>query len=655
MSVVKVRKVDSSPVLIDETEVSALRLKDDFAKETIDKLFVYGSLNNDYHFQLLTGRTLPSETAVLLNHRKISPANGFPFAIFWQGSRIAGRVLFDITPSVLEKLDDYESEGDLYFRKVAQVQIGGEIHSAFVYVGNAAALKQYFEKGYKERDRIEEFVRKSVNRYLEEQADRCLVVDQKELPLKVTRELLSEEIHGLMRQYFHNAGLPPFIIKHEIEQANIPELSWVVANRKALRYADNYMTLATKFMVFNQLEERFRDEYRAHVTVSDSYYLHTISALMALKLLVDHHQQLQAALAQLGVDRFDPTFKYTDYAVAAIFIAEELYTKSRAEEVADWIQSNRRVGVSPLGAELEFSNLGVRAIKAAEGEDPIYDSFYYFYQFDLMRRGWKLGAHIDDHGFLTSTDVHSRGFLELAFGRYKLLGDVSKPATQDPWILAQIIDLAIRFIQVKPHSLHLSIEVAPDAPFQRLQDPEYFLCLLLLGGDLREDQYGKLREMRIFGGEILHPDVGVCLSRLNKHHQDPDDRKWSTVVEYQFPRLKYDYDYQPLIMALKGFQLQANPYPLKGCKNCPHQDWHEELESSLMQWAAFPTPVSNSSLDKFLQIVEAGLDKEAALVGPQYGRYAQRILGRIEEQVKRRNQRIGEYHVRSKKKPDRDN
>jgi|GEM_PF-269816 len=651
MTLAQARQVGPSPFVSRKAEKSEPETAP--AADTVDKLFVYGSLNNDYHFQLLTGRILPSEMALLLNHRKISPANGFPFAISWQGSTIEGRVLFDITPSILEKLDDYESEGDLYFRKIAQVRMGGELHNAYVYVGNAQALQHYFERGYKERDRIEEFVHKSVNHYLEEQADRCLVVDQEKLPLKVTRELLSEEIHGLMRQYFHDAGLPPFIIKHEIEKANIPELSWVTANRKALRYADNYMTLATKFMVFNQLEERFRDEYRAHVTVSDSYYMHTISALMALKLLVDQNQQFQSALTQLGVNRFDPSFKYTDYAVAAIFIAEELYTKPRADEVADWIQSNRRVGVSPLGAELEFSNLGVRAIKATEGEDPVYDSFYYFYQFDLMRRGWKLGAHIDDHGFLTSTDVHSRGFLELAFGRYKLLGDVSKPATQDPWILAQIINLAILFIQVKPHSLHLSIEIALDAPFKPLEDPEFFLCLLLLGGDLREDQYGKLREMRIFGGEILHPDVGVCLSRLNRHHQDPDDRKWSTVVEYQFPRLKYDYDYQPLIMALKGFQLEANPYPLKDCRDCPHQDWHEELESSLMQWATFPTPISKSGLGKFLEIVEAGLDKEAAIIGPEYGRYAQRVLGRIEEQVKRRNQRISEYHVRSKKRPDR--
>jgi gamma-glutamylcyclotransferase (GGCT)/AIG2-like uncharacterized protein YtfP len=620
-------------------------------KDAIDKLFVYGSLKSDHNLQLVTGRILPSKSAILFDHRKISPRNGFPFAVSWRGSKIEGRLLYDITPAILTRLDEYESEGELYHREIAQVLVGEDIVSAYIYIGNAIALRHYFEKGYEEKDRIEEFVERSVDRYLQEKADRCLPVDREQLPIRVARELLSEEIHGLLRQYFHDAGFPPFIIKHEIERASIPDLSWVSTDANALKYFESYMTLATKFMIFNQLEERFRNEYRVQVKVADAYYMHAISAMMALKLLVNHAQQLKSALAQLGINRYNRTLEYIDYAVAAIFIAEELYTKERADEIADWIKSNRHSGISPLGAELEFSNLGVRAIKAAADEDPVYDSFFYFYQFDLMRRGWKLGAHVDDHGFLTSTDVHTRGFLELAFGRYKLFGDVSKPATQDPWILSQIIDLATRFVEVRPHSLHISIEIAPEASFKKLEDPEYFLCLLLLGGDLREDQYGKLREMRIFRGEILHPDVGVCLSRLNRHRQDPDESKWSTVVEYQFPRLNYDYDYQPLIMALKGFQFEANPYPLKDYKESSVRVWHEELESSLMQWAAFPSPVSQTNLEKFLGIVERGLDKEAALIGREYGKYAQRILGRIEEQVKRRNKRIWDYHARTKNRP----
>ena len=237
------------------------------------------------------------------------------------------------------------------------------------------------------------------------------------LPFKVTRELLSEEVHGLMRQYFEDIGLPPFIIRHELEKASIPDLSWIKSDKKALKYADNYIALAVKFMIFNQLEDKFRNQYRYHVNVADTYYLHSISALLSLKLIVEQNEQVRIAMRHLGIDRFDPSFSYPDYAVAAIFIADQLFQKNLTDGLVEWVNENRHVSRSPLGAELEFSNLGVNAITAEEGADSVYDSFHYFYDFDLMRRGWKLGAHVDDHGFLTTTDIRTRGFLELAFGR----------------------------------------------------------------------------------------------------------------------------------------------------------------------------------------------------------------------------------------------
>jgi hypothetical protein len=346
----------------------------------------------------------------------------------------------------------------------------------------------------------------------------------------------------------------------------------------------------------------------------------------------------------LGINRYDPSFSYTDYAVAAIFIADELYQSGHTKEIVDWVHQNRKVGATTLGSELEFSNLGGRAPYSNEGEDPVFDNFFYFYDFDLMRRGWKMGAHVDDHGFLTSADVRTRGFLEIAFGRYKLLGDVSKPATQDPWVLSQLIDLAIRFIEVKPHSLHISIGIDPDQPFHPIANPDFVLCLLLLGGDLRLDPQGVLREMRIYNDEIFLENRGLFISRLNRHHQYPEEDKWSSVVEYQFPRLNYDYDYQPLIMALKGFQFEANPFPFKDFKKCPCQDYYDELEGMLKKWAESPTPVSEKSIREFIDIIEKGLVKEAKLVAPPYLSYAQNILGRIEEQINRRNKRVKAYH-----------
>ncbi len=617
----------------------------------LDTLFVYGSLNSPYYLQLVTGKELDSEAATLLNHRRIHPKSGYPFAVPWQGCRIEGRLVHGITPAILKKLDEYESEGRLYFRRKVSVLSEHQSVPAYVYIGNAEALKPLFKKGLEKRHRIEQFVEKNVNKYLSEKADRCLIYDRESIPLRVTKELLSEEIHSIIRQYFQDAGFPPFIIKHELESANIPRLTWLRNEPRAQEYAKHYIKLMIKFTVFNQLEERFRSNFRSQIQIQDEYYMHTVSALMALKMLTLYNEELKAAIQQLNLDIYQPKMSYIDYTVASIFIAEQIYTTPRAEMVVDWLRSNRRVGAVPLGAELEFSNLGRHAIEAAAGSDPYFDSFYYFYDFDLMRRGWKLGAHVDDHGFLTSSNTRTRGFLELAFGRYKLLGDVSKPATQDTWILSRLIDLAVRYIKVKPHSMHLSLQIIQNQKFKKLQTPEHLLCLLLLGGDMREDKEKKLREMRIHRGEIIYPNVGLSFSRLNRHHKNPNDTSWTYVVEYQFPRLYYEYDYQPLIMAIKGFQLAANPYPFKECKTCPYQEYHAEMEKSLKKWAAGPQPISDSSVRAFLDLVEKGLNQELKKTAPQYKTYVNEMLEKIEKQLKRRNHRIRQYYERKQQLP----
>ncbi len=620
--------------------------------EVIDKLFVYGSLTHDDNLRLLIGKTLPSKEAVLLNHRRVAPKNSFAFAVYWRGYSMRGRLLFSVTPEIIAKLDEYESEGELYVRRAAFVRCGGRQYRAWVYRGKIDAIRPYIKKGYEERDRIEEFVEKNVARYLEQKADHFIGYSRENLSLRVTKELLSEEVHSLMRQYFHQSGLPQFIIKHEIEKASIPSLNWLKEDTAAQRYAHHYMRLAIGFMIFNQLEEKFRTDYRGAVKVMDAYYMHTLSAMMALRLLVDFHQSLESALAQLGVDRWDPQLLYSDYAAAAVLIADELYSRSRPDEIVDWLKSHRNAGAVPMGAELEFSNLGYKTIGAKPNQDSQFDAFYYFYDFDLMRRGWKLGAHVDDHGFLTSPTTRTRGFLELAFGRYKLLGDVSKPATQDAWVLSQIIDLAVRFVNIRPHSLHISLSAASPESFREVKDIDPYLCLLVLGGDLREDENGVLREMRIFHREILSSEGDVIFSRLNRHHNNPDDSTWSFVIEYQFPRLYYDYDYQPIIMALKGYQIAANPFPLKGCRQVEQSGYGASVEKALKRWAQAPEAVSKSSIDRFLQVVEEGLEKEADLLrSEEYRRYTARILGRIEERLHRRNSRIEQYHEASKRKP----
>lgn len=609
-------------------------------------MFVYGSLNDDHHFRLLTGTTLAGIPAKLANYRRVQPKNAFAFAVPWRGGHIEGRLLAGVTPALLARLDEYESAGSLYERRVVEVEAAGRKLPAWVYIADPEAIRPWLERGFAERDRIEAFVEQSVRSYLETKADRCPLSGHEQLVLAVTGELLSEEIQGLLNQSLHDEQIAPWLIKHEIEKADLPGLEWLDSDRKARRYAGAYLPLAVKFMIFNQIETRCRRDFRGLTRTGEAFYERSLSALMALRLLVDQLPALKEAMARQGVDTYRSDFTYPDYAVAALFIAEELWQEERARAAAAWVDDHRQEGDTPLGAELEFSQLGVRAVGAREDEDPLFDGFFYFHDFDLARRGWKLGAHVDDHGFAAAQRQRARGFLELAFGRYRLFGDVSKPATRDPWVLSQLIDLAARYIDIKPHSLHLSIQADETIPFKRLENPEYFICLLLLGGDLREDGEGRLREMRIFQGEILHPGTGLHLSRLNRHHQRPGEESTIPVVEYQFARLHYEYDYQPLILALKGFQRRANPRPFKGCAGGPDQEFTRDLEAALEQWAAFPSPISQQCCSDFVEIVRAGLEEEAAGAGPRYARYIRGHLETIAARLQRRNQRIADYHQR---------
>jgi hypothetical protein len=110
------------------------------------------------------------------------------------------------------------------------------------------------------------------------------------------------------------------------------------------------------------------------------------------------------------------------------------------------------------------------------GEDPLYDGFYYFHDFDLLRRGWKLGCTWTTTRGRISRE-RSRGFLEYALGRAGYTRMWSKPVTDDPWLLARFIREAARFCGIAPHSLHVSLDIPPSAAYGPVEDASDLLCL----------------------------------------------------------------------------------------------------------------------------------------------------------------------------------
>ncbi|HHD64134.1 MAG TPA: hypothetical protein ENK96_07220 [Desulfobulbaceae bacterium] len=173
----------------------------------------------------------------------------------------------------------------------------------------------------------------------------------------------------------------------------------------------------------------------------------------------------------------------------------------------------------------------------------------------------------------------------------------SLPLTADPVVAAEMIREAVEFVaEIKPHSLHLNIEHRGLGEVKPVLDD--YLCLLMLGGDLGYDEKGCLREKRLAGNELR----GVIQRR--KHLSFFEEVK-KEVVEYSFLRLwRYgdrDYDYLPVIMALKGFQ-----YGYNMDLSCRDQ------VQGMLYWAQNPRPLPESSINRFMSTVKSGLQREGA-------------------------------------------
>jgi len=572
-----------------------------------ENLFVYGTLMEDANVRSLTGRMFVKEQAILWNYERIVPNRGYPYIVAKDGASVSGVVLKDVDRDSMFRLDQYESEGDLYDRVKVELEVKDGGADAYVYVGRPDTLKAHYGEDIEADERVKG--------YLEKQTQEMISARDGEEPetphALARRELRSVALVELIENHLRNGPPSDFAIRYALDESPLPTLGNIRNDRDAAPYADNYVRLAVMHMIFNQVEDRVHERLTSNIKVADSYYEHTISNLAALAYVNAVRRDIDSRLRSERLDVLRSDAEYIDYSIGAVQIVDEIYDEEQAEDLVQWIRSHRNPGRTPLGAEIEMSNVGVRAVDADRNEDPQYDSFYYFHDFDLMARSWKLGGYLDNHQDEYIEGERSRGFFEYAFGRYKIIGDLSKPATDDPWILNELIQQALEFTQIRPHSLHLSFQPPEPIQTERPTPPEDLICFLLLGGDLGPDRDGRLRERRFFSGELVHQRF----SRINSHtpiREDYEDYYYQTtaeneveVIEYQFPRLKADRNYQPLIMALKGYQIARNPRPVN--RDIPNS----ELDV-LAEWAENPQALPAAVLEDFVKTVGEGLRKEDA-------------------------------------------
>ena len=599
------------------TEQEAVQIRDDFhgVHEDHVDLFVYGTLVSDQHVRLLLNRKVESEPAVLHNYMRVVPPGAFYFVVKQHGATAPGRLLKNLTPEELARLDAFEDEGKLYFRRVVVVRTeDNRRRRCMTYVGNIPALQRSFGKEILFEDRYSLYLERKIDQIIEK-----IDPDRRDITRRALRELMGSEVDSLIESHFDGNYICNYIMIQAFNDAKPPLLSKVLEREELRPYADNYIKLACKHIIFNQLVELIRHQFPDAVRLSRKYFRHGLALLLGFLYYNRHSVKIEAMMKDKSLDRIVPGRLYRDYAVLCINLVEEIYCREEMRGICDYVETHWHSTPTPLGAELEFSYLGARAVVGEPGEDPYFDGFYWFNDFDLQRRTWRMGGHVDSHREIMTGNERHRGFFEYAFGRFNIIGDLSLPLFDCPWAMSKLINEAVRFLGIPPHSLHISMELPRHKMLHDAQKPHResdLACLLMLGGDLRKDENGQLREWRIFNRELDTNMMGSLNFSSRKYHYSRPDQSQdeaADVMEYKFMRLHAEEtDYSNVIIALKGYQFGTHARPLsippKGCAELPEQTF-------LRSWAANPQPLRRDEIYSFLDTVERGIMEEHQCTG----------------------------------------
>ena len=601
-------------------------------------LFVYGTMLSDSHVKLILNRIPETEPATLCNYMKIVPPGAFFFVIRQNGSQVRGRILKNLTPEEFERLDKFEDEGNLYFRKpvIVRERSGGR-RRCMTYVGNLPSLQKSFGHEILFEDRYSQYLERKI-----EQALREVSPNEQGLARRALQELMGSAADQLIQSHFDGDYVCNYLMVQAFSEAKPPDLNKVFSNAAIRPYADHYMKFACKHIIFNQIVEKIRHDFHNAVRVSRKYFRHGVAVLLAFLYCNSCRKIIARRMREKELDLAVPGRSYLEYAERCILIADEVYDHDKMAELIDFTAMNWYSTPTPLGAELEFSFMGARAVCAEPGEDSVYDSFNWFNDFDLQRRTWRLGGHVDSHSQVLGGRSRARGFLEYALGRFNIVGDLSRPLFDCPWAMSLVINEAVKFLEIPTHSLHISMELRENGGKPAITDKAHaesdLVCLLLLGGDLRRDEDGILREWRIFNNELDTNMAGSLNFSDRKHHYSrlDDEDSGADVMEYKFLRLRSaETDYAKVIDALKAYQLETCTRPIsiprRGESELPEQIF-------LRRWAARPQSISNREITSFLEKIERGMKLERNTV--KLDKRSLSTLENIESTLMERNRSV---------------
>jgi len=627
-------------------------------------LFIYGSLRDPSIFKSVCGHSFtlrPSHTdpnvllgelALLHGYRRVSPDNVYFYAVADDTARIEGFVVYNIPLSAMAEIDRYE--GKHYDRETVHVHTAAGPVEAQAYLASSKSMKKRFGDRFHVNLIHELWLRKRIEKFFETHTRPGEASPDADIERRARRELLATTERDLVMSHLGHDAVSDFYLEHELDRP-CATIKYLLNEQEAQPFIQSYIALVIKQVLLNQFEQKIQSRYRfelEHLLASKRYFNRSISMLIALRMINANTGAVDLIMRRgLETMPWDGQYDLLDYVKYAISAADNIFNWRVAQSELDRVRANRQPGLMPLGAELELSNLGFKAISdSTEHKDQIFDGFKYFQDFKLDVLGWKLGGYIDDHR--DSVEFRRRGFLELAPGRLNVAGELSKPATADPWLLNQLIWEITMFYPVKPHSLHLSFQMRKKQIGDHKTLPLSFIkCLLVLGGGTQEQPTGRLWVSRMAHEEIEQNTYGeeLVFSRVSrrKSHlvedavgEKPPPHAITNVQQYKFIRLEQRANYEPLIMALKGLQLAYNPgdyitaAQLASSRRLRHQ--YEKLK----EWSANPTEISRRTMGRFLQAIRKGLMDERNHQPAHKLHYIDWALGAIDLQLRLFNKQI---------------
>ena len=635
-------------------------------------LFVYGTLKTPSVFRAVLGKRLvPSpgdadtdaffpREAVLNGYKKVSPDHTYLYAVPDPQGRIRGLLVGPLPGECLAALRKYE--GRNYSRRMLRVQTSDGPQQAIVFVGNLQQMEHSFGYAFHDEFKQEVLLGEKIDAALTEAGHRELHSTEP-ATRRAVAELHGNTIRDLVRRHFEAGGISDYAIRSLLDRP-LPDFSRIAKDPKAKELAPNYLEMVVRQVVFNEFEENIRRDFRFELDGmqrSDTFYERTLSSLAALRMINRASNRMGDTVGRCLRELSFGRDRLVDFVRWAIGAADSLYSARSARNHIRFVANHTGSGYTPLGAELEFSNTGHAVIRDPSGTgtyDATYDGFFYFSDFAMDVLTWKLGGHIDDHRDKAAHRPR-RGFFEVALGNLSVEANISKPITDDPWMLNQLIHESRRFYRISPHSVHISLQLrSQHKPVRdRLLPLSILKCLFAVAGDPVRTGRGRCRINRLVSDEISGPDLPVeaadgqgmhlLFSEISRRHSSDGDESHPQiradrlagryVQQFKFLRLTSKLNYEPIIMALKGIQLGLRPGSFLTAAQYCSSTKHRRRTDDLMAWGSLPEPIPAAERKEFLAAVGDGLRTERRGRSAHNSAYIAWSLSQLRAMLKRFN------------------